>query len=592
MYLGKKFIMISLSLICLIVSSTQASKSVFIISKHASPSKAQAFRIDGDQVTFQAMVDVNTYNQGFGSVGNAVWPDKELMFVTYENSPMLVWASTKTLQKVGEFDTGVRNLSGIVIDEEKGKIYTVKRDEDDLYIYSFDDVNNTVVLDNHYDLEVPSSWLSAWGIALDETNDLLYVSTNTERVHVYDTNDWSYVRYIDIMVDSNERSAVGIAVDPNGYLYTGHWINHNYLVRTDTTSPYTSTEVEITREDYPPKQLIGVDVDDDTGLVYITTYHNDFRVYDSNLELKDTEANDDISGPAGVAVGGLYKPSFPLLTLVKDNNDPNDDCVLPLISEFEHKWMGTPYNWLYYKIDCNANGHADTNVIITDYLPKECDYYSSTPDGNYNSADRTVTWDIGDISASDSNTFWIQVAVNYYAKPGHKIYNYCEIESDNYFMFTTEDVNVCCYGGNIIYVDEDANGYNNGTSWFHAYRDLQDAFHTARNCASNQIRVAQGTYKPTYINDTGARLISFDLLDDVAVYGGFPTGGGTWSERNPSTYETTLSGDIGTPAYEYDNSYHVVKCQDVNNAILDGFKITAGNADFQKNICIKPAILV
>jgi len=259
--------------------------------------------------------------------------------------------------------------------------------------------------------------------------------------------------------------------------------------------------------------------------------------------------------------------------------------------------MESPYNWLYYEIEYDANGHSDTNVKITDYLPKEVNEPNFISDGGvYDSNMHTVTWNnIGDISASDSNTFWIQVAVNYYAKPGHKITNYCEIESDNYFMFTTEDVNVCCYGGNIIYVDEDANdpnSYNNGTSWFHAYRDLQDAFHTARNCASNQIRVAQGTYKPTYINDTGARLISFDLLDDVAVYGGFPTGGGTWSERNPSTYETTLSGDIGTPAYEYDNSYHVVKCQDVNNAILDGFKITAGNADFQKNICIKPAIII
>jgi hypothetical protein len=277
-----------------------------------------------------------------------------------------------------------------------------------------------------------------------------------------------------------------------------------------------------------------------------------------------------------------YKPPFPLLTLVKDNNDPNDECVSPLISEEEHEWLGTPYNWLYYKIKYDANGHSDTNVIITDYLPAEVNYISSDPNGVYDPDPnlRTVTWNnIGDISPSDSNTFWIKVAVNYYAKPGHKITNYCEIESDNYFMFTTKDVNVCCYGGNIIYVDEDANGCNNGTSWLDAYKDLQDAFIDANNCGTEQIRVAKGTYKPTDMNDTGARSISFELLDDVAVYGGFPTGGGTWSEREPSTYETILSGDIGKPNDLSDNSYHVVKSQDVNNAILDGFTITAGNAD-------------
>ncbi|GAJ11807.1 unnamed protein product, partial [marine sediment metagenome] len=260
----------------------------------------------------------------------------------------------------------------------------------------------------------------------------------------------------------------------------------------------------------------------------ITTYNNHIEVHNRatwESDPCDTETQ-GISSPADIVLAGDvgYKPSFLLLTLVKDNNDPNDECVSPLISEEQHEWLGTPYNWLYYEIEYDANGHADTNVKITDYLPKECDYYSSTSDGNYNSADRTVTWDIGDISASDSNTFWIQVAVNYYAKPGHKIRNYCEIESDNYFMFTTNDVNVCCYGRNIIYVDEDANdpnSYNNGTSWFNAYRDLQDAFHTARNCGRNQIWVAEGTYNPTNINDTSARSISFELLDGIAVYGGF-----------------------------------------------------------------------
>jgi DNA-binding beta-propeller fold protein YncE len=173
---GKKLIRGTLCLISLIgiVNIAQAEKSVFIISKHSIPSQAQAYRIDGDQITYQAQVDIDTYNPGVGAVGNAVWPEKELMFVTYENSPMIVWASTKTLEKVGEFNTGVISLSGITVDEGNEKIYVVQRQSDNLYVYSFDEPNNTLVLDNHYDLDVPSGSLSAWGTALEETNGLLY----------------------------------------------------------------------------------------------------------------------------------------------------------------------------------------------------------------------------------------------------------------------------------------------------------------------------------------------------------------------------------------------------------------------------------
>jgi hypothetical protein len=243
--------------------------------------------------------------------------------------------------------------------------------------------------------------------------------------------------------------------------------------------------------------------------------------------------------------------------------------------------LGTPYNWLYYNIYCNANGYADTNVIITDYLPVEVDYNSSDPCGLYDSNTHTVTWNIGDMSVSYSNTFRIQVGVNYHAKPGHTITNYCEIESDQYCTFTTWTTDICCYSGNIIYVNQDANGFNNGTSWLDAYTDLQDALLTARTCGCEQIWVAEGTYIPieTYSSDISARAISFELPSNVGIYGGFPnTGDPNWFDRDWQAYITTLSGDIRKLGDKSDNSYHVVKCVDVNNVVFDGFTITAGNA--------------
>ncbi|UCD30195.1 MAG: hypothetical protein JSV03_06930 [Planctomycetota bacterium] len=46
----------------------------------------------------------------------------------------------------------------------------------------------------------------------------------------------------------------------------------------------------------------------------------------------------------------------------------------------------------------------------------------------------------------------------------------------------------------IYYVDADATGANNGSSWDHAYNDLQDALVVAES--SDEIRVAQGVYTP------------------------------------------------------------------------------------------------
>lgn len=127
MQLRKEFI---LALSCLFIfvgfiNTAQAKKSVFIISRHNTPSKAQVYSIESEGVTYQDEVDISTYNPGIGAVANAVWPEKDLMFVTYESSDMIVWASTKTLKKVGEYDTDISNLAGIAVDTYNELIYVL-----------------------------------------------------------------------------------------------------------------------------------------------------------------------------------------------------------------------------------------------------------------------------------------------------------------------------------------------------------------------------------------------------------------------------------------------------------------------------------
>ncbi|HEY1685393.1 MAG TPA: right-handed parallel beta-helix repeat-containing protein [Tepidisphaeraceae bacterium] len=128
-----------------------------------------------------------------------------------------------------------------------------------------------------------------------------------------------------------------------------------------------------------------------------------------------------------------------------------------------------------------------------------------------------------------------------------------------------------------IYVDAIAPGpTHNGSSWTNAYTDLQQALSAATS--GTTIEIAQGTYKPTA---TTSRTISFNITSSIFLYGGY-AGYGTASPdaRNPSSYQTILSGDIGNIGDNSDNSYHVV---DINayqySPTLDGFTILGGNSN-------------
>ncbi|MDV7402553.1 hypothetical protein RZS08_64625, partial [Arthrospira platensis SPKY1] len=101
----------------------------------------------------------------------------------------------------------------------------------------------------------------------------------------------------------------------------------------------------------------------------------------------------------------------------------------------------------------------------------------------------------------------------------------------------------------ILYVNDDASGNNDGSSWTDAFNDLQDALALAGSCSGvTEIWVAEGTYYPTSGAD---RNISFSMVNGVAIYGGFDGTETQLSERNWVSHVTTLSGDIGVPG---DNS--------------------------------------
>lgn len=104
---------------------------------------------------------------------------------------------------------------------------------------------------------------------------------------------------------------------------------------------------------------------------------------------------------------------------------------------------------------------------------------------------------------------------------------------------------------------------------------------------NSELWVKAGTYRPT---TTTNLLATFQLRNDVALYGGFIGTETLRTQRNPTANVTILSGDIGandtaSPITSFNqivpsNSYHVVTGSGTNvTAILDGFTITAGAAN-------------
>lgn len=133
-------------------------------------------------------------------------------------------------------------------------------------------------------------------------------------------------------------------------------------------------------------------------------------------------------------------------------------------------------------------------------------------------------------------------------------------------MFAVSDA---AANGSVLYVDAAASGRNDGSAWSDALTELSAALAVAK--AGQQIWVAKGTYYPTSDND---RKKSFQLKDDVQLYGGFSGTETSIAERDWQANQTILSGNITHGDNPKANSKHVVIA--ANGAIIDGFVIQDG----------------
>jgi hypothetical protein len=149
----------------------------------------------------------------------------------------------------------------------------------------------------------------------------------------------------------------------------------------------------------------------------------------------------------------------------------------------------------------------------------------------------------------------------------------------------------CQANAGTVFVNVNAIGANNGSSWNDAFVHFQDALTAAT--AADDIWIAKGVYYPDRglgltNNDTS---LFFKLKTDVAIYGGFLDNEGQLTDRRPHINSVILSGDIdhndetnngvvmSVANIKGNNSRRILHCDDAEceNSTLDGVTITAGN---------------
>ncbi|MGJ8683502.1 MAG: FG-GAP-like repeat-containing protein [Nonlabens sp.] len=153
-------------------------------------------------------------------------------------------------------------------------------------------------------------------------------------------------------------------------------------------------------------------------------------------------------------------------------------------------------------------------------------------------------------------------------------------------IFTSALLKAQC---NVVYVNQNATGLNDGSSWSDAYISLQDAIVDANSCTGNsQIWVASGTYKPSSTsglqpngNALTSRNNTFLITGEIEVYGSFTGTETDINQRVIAVNRTVLSGDIGTQNDNADNTYHVLTAiaHAGSPIIIDGFSIENGHAN-------------
>jgi len=422
------------------VTKTAMAKSLYVIAdiKGASEDRTQPVQaydigIDGT-LLFQAQHDIP--HSMLGAVGMAIDSDYGYVFVTYEASGEIQLIEATTMTDAGTVTApDATDLAGIVYDHEKSLLYCVDRGKSKLYVYNWWPETATLTHASGSPFTLRNA--SAYGIALDEIDDLLFVANASKSITVYNTSTWELVNTITV-----SRIAISIAVDvTNGFLYTGGgFAGNQYLTQYHlATGIEAEVQVEPDAGDMPNAGVMGLGVDTDTGLVYMSTGSNNapggdnLLVYDS--ELNQIDIVTAIGNPTGLAIPGRdigYNPLNLSKQVLRGASAGTDIDEVKTVAPGDTFTYGISFD--------NNNDYTVNDVSIVDKLPSEVSFVTADDDevnGHYDLDTHTYTWSYPSIPPGSSTLLEITVQANKGIDAGTLITNSVTINSNETAITTT-----------------------------------------------------------------------------------------------------------------------------------------------------------
>jgi len=417
-------VFLALTMSIIVMTETATAKSLYVIADiNVDPQPLQAYDIGVDgALAFQAEYEIPHHM--CGGVGLAIDSDNGQLFVTYEASDNIQLVDTKTMAATESIEApDASNLAGIVYDHDKELLYCVDRRRDKLYVYDWEP--STGVLSHVQGSPFILRKANAFGIALDEIDDILYVANGTEEIYAYDTSTWVLVRTITV-----SRIAISVAVDVrNGFLYSGGgYLGNHYLTQYHLA---TDAEKEIRVE--PDAGVMGLGVDTDTGYIYISTGNDtipggdNLLVYDTSL--KQIDKISGIGNPTGLVVPGKDVGYNPLNLMKQATEGVIGNSELDEIQSVGAGGLIT------YTV-CFDNLNSDytvTDLVVVDTLPYEVSFVEADEDqifGRYDPVTHTYTWLYPSLLKGTIACLDLTVQVNNGVEPGMRISNSVTINSN------------------------------------------------------------------------------------------------------------------------------------------------------------------
>ncbi len=373
-------VMLTTMLITAITGTTSAKSLYLIADLYANPTPIKIYDIAvNGTLTFQSNSSIPCHNSG--ALGLAIDSDSKYLFVTYDDSNLIQVIDATTMTDKGTAsESDATEMAGIVYDHDKGLLYCVERNTDKLYVYNWQARTTTLMPVSGSPFSLLDA--TAYGIALDEIDDLLYVANFGTTIRVYHTSDWSPAGLIPV-----SHPAISIAVDAaRNLFYYGSGYSHNRYLTQYNLNTRTEKWVQV-----PDAGVIGIGIDPATGLIYIGTGDNNIPGGD-NIQVYDALLNclqviPDIGNPTGLAILSKDIIGYNPLNL----NKIVDGSAA---GEVMNVGIGdtVTYNICF---DNKSNNYSVNNVSIVDALPKNFSFITADGDGifgHYDPTTHTYTW--------------------------------------------------------------------------------------------------------------------------------------------------------------------------------------------------------